>query len=157
MSGTIFKACRILAFGCIFQFGNHAVLGVNMKKIDEYYIGAGFAFLLFGMLFGMWLGASENLQFGNSHAHANLVGFVLSVLFGLIYRFFPAMKQSRLAKPQFWIYEIGAVLFVAGKIVVDATGNSDLVKFGSIVVFVGTLLMAIVFFKDREPKASKTI
>lgn len=157
MSGTIFKACRILAFGCIFQLGNHAVLGVNMKKIDEYYIGAGFAFLLFGMLFGMWLGASENLQFGNSHAHANLVGFVLSVLFGLIYRFFPAMKQSRLAKPQFWIYEIGAVLFVAGKIVVDATGNSDLVKFGSIVVFVGTLLMAIVFFKDREPKASKTI
>jgi hypothetical protein len=141
------------AFACIVPTGNHAVLGVNMKKIDEYYIGAGFAFLLFGMVFGMWLGASENLQFGNSHAHANLVGFVLSVLFGLIYRFFPAMKQSRLAKPQFWIYEIGAVLFVAGKIRVDATTNSDLVIFGSIVVLVGTLLMAIVFFKDREPKA----
>ncbi len=150
-------AFRMSAFGCIFHFGNHAVLGVSMKKIDEYYIGAGFAFLLFGMLFGMWLGASENLQFGNSHAHVNLVGFVLSVLFGLIYRFFPAMKQSRLAKPQFWIYEIGAVLFVAGKIVVDATGNADLVIFGSVVVFVGTLLMAIVFFKDREPKASKPI
>ncbi len=126
-----------------------------MNKIDEYYIGAGFAFLFFGMAFGMWLGASENLHFSNSHAHANLVGFVLSVLFGLIYRCFPAMKQSRLAKPQFWIYEIGAVLFVAGKIRVDATTNADLVIFGSIVVFVGTLLMVIIFAKNREPASAR--
>ncbi len=156
MPDAIFMTFSDRAFWSILR-GTHAVLGVNMKKIDEYYIGAGFAFLLFGMVFGMWLGASENLQFGNSHAHANLVGFVLSVLFGLIYRFFPAMKHSRLAKPQFWIYEIGAVIFVAGKIVVDATGNSDLVKLGSVVVFIGTVLMVIVFYKDREPKAAKPI
>lgn len=43
-----------------------------MKKIDEYYIAVGFAWLIFGMLFGMWLGATENRQFANSHAHANL-------------------------------------------------------------------------------------
>ena len=126
-----------------------------MKKIDEYYIAFGFAWLIFGMLFGMWLGATENRQFANSHAHANLVGFTLSVLFGLIYRFFPAMKLSRLAKPQFWIYVIGTVLFVAGKILVDSTGNADLVKLGSIIVFAGAVLMVVIFFKDREPAHSR--
>lgn len=130
--------------------------GCKMKKIDEYYIGIGFAYLLFGMFFGIWLGASENLQFANSHAHVNLVGFVVSVLFGLIYRFFPAMKQSHLAKPQFWSYQLGVILFVAGKIVVDATTNNSLVKLGSVVLLVGTIMMIVVFYRDREPIAAKT-
>lgn len=123
-----------------------------MKKIDEYYIGVGLIWLLAGMVFGMWLGATEQFNFANSHAHANLVGFVISVLFGLIYRFFPAMKLSKLAKPQFWIYSIGAALFILGKILVDATGNTDLVKLGSVVVLIGTALMPVIYFRERHPQ-----
>ena len=125
-----------------------------MKKIDENYILLGLIWLLAGMAFGMYLGATNQLNFANSHAHANLVGFVASTLFGLIYRFFPAMKSSKLAMPQFWIYEIGAVLLVAGKIVIDDGGSDGLVKFGSVVVSAGAVLMLVVFVRDRQPKSA---
>ncbi len=106
------------------------------------------------MAFGMYLGATGQFNFANSHAHANLVGFVASTLFGLIYRFFPAMKSSKLAAPQFWIYEIGAALLVAGKIVVDDGGSDALVKLGSVVVTTGAILMLVVFVRDRQPKSA---
>lgn len=122
-----------------------------MKKIDEYYILAGLLWLVAGMCFGIWLGASGNLQFANSHAHTGLLGFTVSTLFGMTYRFWPAMKLSKMAKPQFWIYEVGALLTVAGKIRVDATGHEDLVAFGSVVTVTGALLMIFVFVRDREP------
>ncbi len=125
-----------------------------MKKIDENYILTGLIWLLGGMAFGMYLGATGQFNLANSHAHANLVGFVASTLFGLIYRFFPAMKSSKLAMPQFWIYQIGAALLVAGKIVVDDGGADALVKLGSVVVTTGAILMLVVFVRDRQPKSA---
>ena len=122
-----------------------------MKRIDEYYILFGFAWLLFGMVFGMYMGITDQLNFANSHAHANLVGFVTSVLFGLIYRFFPAMKLSRLAMLQFYIYEAGAILLVSGKVQVDAGGSNTLVKIGATIVLIGAVLMMAVFVQDRHP------
>jgi cbb3-type cytochrome oxidase subunit 1 len=96
------------------------------------------------------MGITEQFNLANSHAHANLVGFVASVAFGLIYRAFPAMKSSRLATAQFWIYEIGAVVLVLGKAIVDNGGSNTVVKIGSLIVILGAVLMLVVFAKDRQ-------
>jgi hypothetical protein len=125
-----------------------------MRKIDEYYIMIGLFWLVFGMSFGIWLGITEQFNFRNSHAHANLVGFVTSVLFGLIYRFFPAMKKSRLAVPQFLTFQAGALLLITGKIIVDATGDTNVVKLGAIVALAGAIMMPVVFLRHREPVSS---
>ena len=126
-----------------------------MKKIDEYYIFAGLAWLIAGMAFGMWLGAANHLNFANSHAHTGLVGFVVSTLFGMTYRFFPAMKTSRIAGLQFLVYEIGAVLLVIGKVRVDAGGGDQVVAVGSVVVLVGVLMMLWIFATSRAPTLSR--
>ena len=65
-------------------------------RIDRLYVLIGFLWLIAGMIFGIYLGIKNQLQSSNSHAHANLLGFVISVLFGLIYRNWPVLKQSRL-------------------------------------------------------------
>lgn len=122
-----------------------------MKKIDEYYIMAGLAWLIAGMVFGMWLGASNHLGFANSHAHMALVGFVVSTLFGMTYRFFPAMKISRIAALQFVVYEVGAILLVLGKLKVDAGGGDQVVAVGSIVTVVGVIMIAWIFATSRAP------
>ncbi|HTO29826.1 MAG TPA: hypothetical protein VL202_01400 [Pararhizobium sp.] len=121
-----------------------------MKKLDDAYLFCGLLWVTFGMAFGIWMGITEQLNFANSHAHANLVGFVVSMLFGLLHRAYPALRASRLAVPQFLVYEIGAVLLVAGKIVVDQAGDPTLVKIGSMVVLIGTIGMLCLFALRRN-------
>jgi hypothetical protein len=83
-----------------------------------------------------------------------LVGFVVSAIFGMMYRFYPAMKQSGLAVWHLWIYQIGAVILVAGKIVVDAGGSPALVIVGSFVILAGVVLMLYIFATRRAEAAN---
>jgi hypothetical protein len=113
--------------------------------MDRLYILTGFVWLIVGMVFGIYLGITDQLQFANSHAHANLLGFVISVLFGLIHRNWPALRKSKLALPQFALYEIGTLVLVAGKYNVDNGGSAVLAPPGSILVVLGTLAMFWMF------------
>jgi hypothetical protein len=121
-----------------------------MRKISDTYILVGFIWLVIGMVFGMWLGITNHLNFANSHAHLNLVGFATSVLFGLIYRAYPALGRSGMAWIQFALFEIGAILLVIGKVVVDGGGSDTIVAIGSIVVLIGTLAMVYLFAARRQ-------
>lgn len=114
------------------------------------YIVCGFLWLLFGMIFGIYLGITGQMNLGNTHAHINLVGFVLSALFGLLHRNWPAMGVSKLAGIQLWVYQIGATALVAGKYVVDTGGGEGLVIFGSLTTVAGTALMAWLFLTQAK-------
>jgi hypothetical protein len=120
-----------------------------MRRIDETYFLLSLLWLVAGMAFGIWLGATNQMNFAESHAHMALVGFVVSAIFGIMYRFFPAMAESRAAPYQLWIYQLGAVILVAGKIRVDAGGTPSVVIVGSFVILAGALLMLYVFAARR--------
>ncbi|MGV8936266.1 MAG: hypothetical protein ACOH2J_04030 [Allorhizobium sp.] len=113
--------------------------------LDRLYIIAGFIWLILGMVFGIYLGITEQLNLSNSHAHANLLGFVISILFGLLYKNWPGLLTSRLAMPQFVVFQLGTVVLVAGKYSIDAGGNGALAAPGSILVVLGSLLMMWIF------------
>lgn len=119
-------------------------------KIDRLYILAGFLWLVTGMIFGIYLGITDQLQFSNSHAHANLLGFVISVLFGLIYRNWPVLLSSRLAWLQFALFEFGSLVLVAGKFDIDRGGAGALAPPGSVLVVLGTLMMFWMFATAGE-------
>lgn len=121
-----------------------------MRKLDDAYIGFGLLWLVFGMAYGIWMGVTMQLNFANSHAHANLLGFVASILFGLVLRAYPAMRESRLALPQFLLYQLGAILLVLGKMRIDAGGDPGLAKVGSLVILVGAIGMVCLFALRRR-------
>lgn len=123
-----------------------------MRKVGDYYILVSLLWLVLGMVFGIWMGIAGKLGFANSHAHLNLVGFATSAVFGLICRQYPAIGRSALAIAQFWIFEIGAVLLVLGKISVDAEAGDTMVKIGSLVVLVGALLFLWLFATGRDDR-----
>lgn len=126
-------------------------------KIDRLYILTGFIWLILGMTFGIYLGITDQTNLSNSHAHANLLGFVVSVLFGLLYRNWPTLQNRKLALPQFLLFEIGSAILVAGKYDIDSGGSGALAPPGSLLVILGTLLMFWMFAtaKADSPQPAK--
>ncbi len=70
----------------------------------------GAAFLIIGIVMGMYMGGSGDHSLAVSHAHINLLGFVLSAVFALTYKCYPAMADTRLASVHFWAHLVGATL-----------------------------------------------
>ena len=122
-----------------------------MTNLGRNYVLIGLVWLICGMAFGIWMGINGQMNFANSHAHANLVGFVASVLFGLLHVNFPSIGKSRIAGWQFIVYEVGALLLVLGKAQVDAGGADMLVRVGALVTIIGAAMMLYMFYnKTRE-------
>ncbi len=126
------------------------VMEISMQRLDRSYILVGLAWVIIGMIYGAWLGASDHLNYANSHAHLNLLGFVTSVLFGLLLWAYPRLRESTLAFWQFVIFQIGVVLLVIGKVLVDGGTNTPFLQIGSIVTIIGAALMLWMF--ARMPK-----
>lgn len=124
-----------------------------MQRIDRNYILVGLSWVIVGMIYGAWLGASHQNNFANSHAHINLLGFVTSVLFGILYWAYPAMAKGRLAIWQFAIYEIGVLLLIIGKILVDRDGTETVfLQIGSIITIIGAAMMLYLFATDKTAR-----
>ncbi len=122
-----------------------------MQRISKNYIMIGLVWLLVGMVFGIWLGASNHNNFANSHAHINLLGFVVSSLFGIFYWAYPNMAKSKLAQWQFIIYEVGVAILVIGKVMVDNDGQSNVFLIaGSLFTMIGTAVMLYLFATAAE-------
>ena len=79
-------------------------------NVSRNFLLAGSAFLIVGLVIGMYMGGSGDHALAASHAHINLLGFVLSVLFALTYKAYPAMNEGRLARYHFWLHLVGALL-----------------------------------------------
>ena len=78
--------------------------------VSRNFLIAGSGFLVIGLAIGMYMGASGDHRLGASHAHLNLVGFVSSAVFGLVYKAYPAMAAGVLATLHFWLHVLGALL-----------------------------------------------
>jgi hypothetical protein len=108
--------------------------------------------LLVGMLAGIAMGIQQNFMLAPAHAHLNLIGGVLLLLFGLYYRLVPAAGTSTLAKVQGWLHMIGAVLFPAGVAVVLLKGPSFEAApiAGSLIVVAAMALFVVIVFRTSR-------
>ena len=86
-----------------------------MRNIDRWFILIGLLYGIFGFGFGIWVGVNERFDQAHLHAHINLIGFASMVLFGLLYRAYPALAENKLAAPHFLIYTLGAIVFPASR------------------------------------------
>ncbi|MCB8838205.1 hypothetical protein [Aurantimonas sp. VKM B-3413] len=120
-----------------------------MRNIDKIYASLGLAWLIGAAAFGTWLGASGHPNFAQSHAHIGLLGFVASVLFGLMHKAWPELRQSRLALPQLVVYEVGTVVLLTGKVMIDASGQPNLLLMtGAPIVIIGGAMFLWLFVKS---------
>lgn len=125
-----------------------------MQHFDRNYILVGLCWVIVGMVFGIWLGSTNQLGYANSHAHIGLLGFVASVLFGLLHWAYPALGKSRLATAQFFIYQLGIIILIVGKIYSDQ--GTDILAIlipGSLITVAGAAMMLVMFAKHGHKAA----
>lgn len=85
-----------------------------MKRIDVYFLLLATILLICGAVLGIVMGAQENFQLTPVHAHLNLAGWASLALFGLTYRAYPQLADTRLAGLHFVVSATGSVLLPIG-------------------------------------------
>ena len=121
-----------------------------MRRIDIAFILLAVACLITGVVLGIGMGIAHNFQFAPVHAHVNLVGWASLALFGLVYKSYPALAQSRLALAHFALASVSAVLFPIGiylSLARDFPGlaiGASLIWLAGVLVFFTNLLRVFV-------------
>jgi len=110
---------------------------------------ASVLFVIVGMLWGLHMAISEDHSAFPAHAHLNLLGWVSLFLFGVYYRFHPALERSRLALAQVWIWIVGTIVMAIGVALVH-TGHDSGNPFaagGSVIVLLAMLMFAWLVYR----------
>jgi len=129
-----------------------------MPRIDITFILLATFCLTGGMALGIGMGLAHDFQYAPVHAHLNLLGWASLALFGLIYKSYPALAESRLAAihlvlsgPSGFLFPIGIYLAIAhDSPLLGVIGAFS--AFGGLLVFLANLLR-IFFFSSRTAAA----
>ena len=120
--------------------------GSRIFRISRWNVMFGLCFAILGMALGIYMALSKNHGQRITHAHVLLLGFVVSVLYGAIYRLWLPTASARLATIQTGLHQLGTVLIVSGLFLLfsgaateDALG--PLLGPGSIAAISSALLM----------------
>ncbi|HID40242.1 MAG TPA: TonB-dependent receptor [Calditrichaeota bacterium] len=123
--------------------------------MDRKFVGSALIYALLGVLLGMHMMAANNHSQMPTHAHILLVGFVLSFIYGLIHKLWLANPNPGLSQVQYYLHQIGTLVLIVclylkySHIAAQETLSLAL-NLSSFTVFVGILLMAILFFKKAN-------
>ncbi len=127
-------------------------------SLDRRYLVWALGYAVVGMSLGIYMAATHDHSHFVTHAHINLVGFLLSLVYGIIHKLWLGQPSPRIAKIQFILHQAGALVLVTGLFLLY--GNvflqaqlDPILAVSSITVLVGALLM---FYMALKANAAKT-
>jgi hypothetical protein len=119
-----------------------------MTHIERMLVTAGFMWLILGMFLGLHMGMTANNQFLAVHIAMLLPGFVVLTVYGMVYRLWPAVKNSPLAKVQSWTAMLATLGQVVGAYMFATSGGEAamLIAISSVLAIASAALMAFLFW-----------
>lgn len=122
-------------------------------NIPRVFLLSGGLFLILGIGFGMHMAASGDHTMVPVHAHINLLGFAVMSVFGLVYRAFPAMAQTRLAQVHFGLHLGGSLvllvmLYLMFSQRIAETSMVPLAPIAEVAVLAGVLIFVFNLWKN---------
>ena len=124
-----------------------------MAHIDRAFVGVGLIWLILGMVLGLYMGIAANNQLLVVHVAMLMSGFVVLAIYGFIYRLWPALKESALAKAQFWIAVIAVLGQVIGAYQFATSGGTQVAVIASssvLAILAGVLMGWLFLTKTAE-------
>jgi hypothetical protein len=83
-----------------------------MPRVSAAFFAMGVIYVLCGMVWGMEMGATEDLAMAPAHAHLNLLGWVTMALYGTFYALTRATLSVKLAWANFIASALGVVILI---------------------------------------------
>jgi hypothetical protein len=126
-----------------------------MAQIDRAFVSVALVWLILGMLLGLYMGLAANNQLLVVHVAMLMSGFVVLAIYGVICRLWPALKESPLAKAQFWIAVVAVLGQVIGAYQFATSGGTQIaiIASSSVLAIVAGILFAWMFWsKSAEPQ-----
>lgn len=123
-----------------------------MPRVSAAFFAMGVVCVLIGMLYGMYMGASETFTLAAAHAHLNLVGWVTMALYGTFYALTRGTMSTRLAWTNFVVSALGVVVMIPALVLFLSNGNDP--KFvppmvaGEILTVLGMLVFGISVLRE---------
>src|SRR5512139_3819367 len=119
---------------------------------DRKYLVWGLAYAAAGMGLGIFMAATHDHGQHITHAHINLVGFVVSLIYGIIHKLWLGVQTSGLARVQFIMHQAGAVTMLVGLLLlygdtVPEARIEPILALATITVLLGALLMLFMVLK----------
>ena len=130
-----------------------------MRNIDRIFILTGALFAVLGLCLGLWMVAVNNFAYSKIHAHINLLGWVTLAIYGIVYKIYPVMKDSRLALPHLVCSVAGVIFMNLGwwmflqNILVGTKTLVIIFRGGSALGIAGVVLFLIIFWLNGKDKA----
>lgn len=126
-----------------------------MPKVADYYFKTAIVFLVIGIGLGLQMSISGDHSAMGAHAHLNLLGWATGALFGIYFTLNPARAARRLAMVQFGVYMLGIVVMIPALYLLlqGNPGAEPFVAAGSMIVFAGVLLFAVIVFTPATDAA----
>ena len=126
-----------------------------MPNVAQLFFKAAVVFLIVGIGMGLQMSISGVHNVTGAHAHANLLGWVTSAIFGGYYALNPAKARTKLAMIHFWVYTVAvAVMIPALYLMLQGYAALEpLVAASSLLAFAGVLLFAVVVFGKEDAAA----
>lgn len=82
------------------------------------WVKCSIVYLIIGIAFGLFMHYTIQLQWGATHAHINVVGWLTTGLIGVIYSVYKDAAKTTLAIWQFWLHNIGLPILLVGMLFV---------------------------------------
>lgn len=123
--------------------------------MDRKFILTSLGYAIVGLALGIFMAASKDHGHLVTHAHIMMIGFVVSFIYGLCHKLWLNNTTSKLAVAQFYIHQAGAFFIVVGLFLyygkfVSLETIDPLLAVASITVFVGMVLMKVLFIKSTK-------
>ena len=127
-----------------------------MRRIETWFLLLAALCLIMGMTLGIVMGVMRDFSLRPVHAHLNLLGWVTLALFGLVYRGWPELARSPLARLHFALSGSGALLMPAGIWLAIAHGQTTPAFLGAFASLGGALVFLVALLRSlTEPAAAR--
>ena len=132
----------------------------NTVDMSRRYLVWALCYAAIGMALGIYMAASHNHGELVTHAHVLLVGFVLSLVYGIIHRLWLEAPRRGLAVTQFALHQVAAILMLLGLFLLYGGKASEetlapLLGVGSVGVLLGMLLMLYMVLRPGSARSAE--
>jgi hypothetical protein len=125
-----------------------------MPRVSAAFFTVGVLAVLVGMVWGMIMGATENMVTMPAHAHLNLLGWVTMGLYGTFYALEGPTLSPRLAWTNFVVSTVSLIVMIPSLALFLSHGNDPAylpgMQAGEGLALLGMLIFAISVFRELK-------